>query len=426
MTGEHQNVQALPDLDTSCASARYANTERSIMKQTMRIVATGAILVWVAAAGCGSAASEKKIEAARKAAAEQAVLVNVVDVNVATRRRLESGISFTGELKPTDEVKVTARFDGDLQDIFVREGSRVRRGQSMAAYNPRDVQNDRAAAEAGLLAAKSALVSAENTARRAKRLLDAGAAAPADLEAAEAARSAAEAQVRAATSQSELAADNAARLAVPAPITGSVSQVFVHAGDRPGIGDPLFTLVRTDTLELSATLPSESLGRVQRGTPIVIRVDAFPGESFTGVVDRINPATEPGTRQIRIYTRVPNTDGRLVGGLFASGRVVDQAKDDAVTASVDVLRREGGDQVVYRLRGGIASRTVVQTGLLDEERGMTELIGAIAPGDSLLSGIVPGLRDGVKVRLIEEAGQGEGRPAGVSSGSPASGSTGER
>ena len=394
------------------------------MGHWMRILATGGIVALVVVAGCGSAASEKKIEAARKAAAEQAILVNASDVTTAVRRRLESGISFTGELKPIDEVRMTAHFDGDLQGVFVREGTHVRKGQSMAVYNPRDVRNLKSAAEAGLLAAKSALVSAQNAERRAKKLLEAGAAAPSDLDAAEAARTAVEAQVRASLAQSELADDNADRLAVPAPISGWVSQVFVHTGDRTAKNDPLFTVVRTDTLELSATIPSEALGRVRRDTPITIRVDAFPGESFGGVVDRINPATEPGTRQIRIYTRVPNVDGRLVGGLFASGRVVDRSKDDAVTASVSVLRREGTDQVVYRLKGCLASRAVIQTGLLDEEQGIIELIGAVQPDDSLLSGVVPGLRDGARVRVIKGNGGKSDTPTGQPTGPPAGRPTG--
>ncbi len=389
------------------------------MRHRMRILATGGLLALTVATGCGSAASDKKIEAARKAAAEQAILVNASDVTTAVRRRLESGISFTGELKPMDEVKMTAHFDGDLQSVFVREGTHLRKGQSMAVYNPREVRNLKSAAEAGLLAAKSALVSAQNAERRARKLLDAGAAAPSDLEAAAAARTAAEAQVRASMAQSELADDNADRLAVPAPIGGWVSQVFVHTGDRTAKNDPLFTVVRTDTLELSATIPSEALGRVHRGTPIIIRVDAFPGESFGGVVDRINPATEPGTRQIRIYTQVPNTDGRLVGGLFASGRVIDQTRSDAIAAPVSVLRREGVDQVIYRLQEGVASRTVVQTGLLDEEQGITELIGAVEPGDSLLSGVVPGLRDGARVRVIKGNGANGDTPAGTRAEDPA-------
>lgn len=413
MTEEHEVALRGRDPGDKHRLERHKPGERTTMRHRMRILATGGLLALVATIGCGSAASEKKIEAARKAAAEQAILVNATDVTAAVRRRLEAGISFTGELKPIDEVRMTAHFDGDLQGVFVREGTHLRKGQSMAVYNPRDVRNLKSAAEAGLLAAKSALVSAQNAERRAKKLLEAGAAAPSDLEVAEAARTAAEAQVRASLAQSELADDNADRLAVPAPISGWVSQVFVHTGDRTARNDPLFTVVRTDTLELSATIPSETLGRVRPGTPITIRVDAFPGESFDGVVDRINPATEPGTRQIRIYTRVPNTDGRLVGGLFASGRVVDRSKDDAVTASVSVLRREGVDQVVYRLRGGVASRTVIQTGLLDEEQGIIELIGAVQTGDSLLSGVVPGLRDGARVRVIKGTGADGAAPAGT-------------
>jgi hypothetical protein len=47
---------------------------------------------------------------------------------------------------------------------------------------------------------------------------------------------------------------------------------------------------------------------------------------------------------------------------------------------------------------------VIQTGLLDEEQGIIELIGPVQPGDSLLSGVVPGLRDGARVRVIKESG----------------------
>jgi hypothetical protein len=118
-----------------------------------------------------------------------------------------------------------------------------------------------------------------------------------------------------------------------------------------------------------------------------------------------------------------------VGGLFASGRVVDRTRDDAVTAPVTVLRREGTDQVIYRLRGGIAARVVVRTGLLDEEQGLTELIGAVQAGDSLLSGVVPGLRDGAGVRVIKgnhgpgdspaAEGRTENRPGGTPAERPA-------
>jgi RND family efflux transporter MFP subunit len=299
---------------------------------------------------------------------------------------------------------VTARFDGDLERVLVREGQAVRAGQSLAVYAPRDVRDASLAAEADILAAKADLLAAENTERRAKRLLAAGAAAARDVEAAEAALAAAEARLRAAEAGVNRARENVEKLVVPSPIAGWVSTVFVHDGDRTAVGDPLFTLVDTDTLELSATVPSEALARVAVGTPIRFRVDAFPGETFTSQVDRLGPTTEPGTRQVRLYTRVPNPGGRLVGGVFATGRIVDAARDSALAAPIAVLRREGSAEVVYRLSGGKAERVSVEVGLRDEERSMVELIGAVARGDSLLTGVLAGLRDGIAVRVASTGG----------------------
>ncbi len=199
------------------------------------------------------------------------------------------------------------------------------------------------------------------------------------------------------------AQEDAERLDVPSPIAGWVSRVAIHAGDRTLAGDPLFQIVDTDTLELSATVPSEALARVRPGAPIRFRVDAFPGEVFRGQVNRVNPTTEPGTRQLKVYTRVPNPDGRLVGGLFASGRVVDQVRADATAAPVAVVRKEGSEQVVYRLRSGRAERVAVTLGLVDDELGLCELLGEIAPGDSLLTGILPGLRAGAQVTVLAGA-----------------------
>lgn len=355
-------------------------------------------------AGCSGTRSEERVRDAEARLSSQAILVNPADVATATQERLESGVIFSGELAPVDVVNVGARFDGDLEEVFVREGDRVRRGQSMAAFKPVDMRNYLQAAEAELLSARATLVSAENGERRARRLLEAGAAAPSDLEVAEAQHAAAEARVRAAQTQFDLAKDNAEKLSVPAPIPGWVSRVVVHPGDRVVSGDPMFTLVRRDTLELSATIPSEALGRVRLGAPISIRIEAFPGESFTGRLERINPATEPGTRQVRVYARVPNPDGRLVGGLFATGKIREEIREDAVTAPVGVLRREGLEDVVYRLRGGTAERLLVRTGLVDEERGRVELRGGVEAGDSLLSGVVPGLRDQARVRVIQNGG----------------------
>jgi membrane fusion protein, multidrug efflux system len=367
---------------------------KAILLPLVPILTLGALAV--AGIGCG----KKADPAAAPGAPASQVLVSPKDVVGVELRRLESGVSFTGELVPSETVEITARFAGDLEDVMVREGQHVRKGEPLARFRPRDVQDMLNAADSQLMAAHAGLTASLNAERRARRLLDAGAASPSDLEAAEAQRTAAEAQVHAAEAVKNRAQEDAERLDVPSPIDGWVSAVVVHEGDRVAIGDRLLTVVDTQTLELSATVPSEALSRVQPGTPIRFRLAAYPGEQFTGKVDRVNPTTEPGTRQVRIYMRLPNPDGRLVGGIFAKGRVIDSVKEQTISAPLAALRKEGQEQVVYRLRNGKAERIAVRTGIVDEDADVVELLGDLSAGDSLLSGVVPGLKDGVSIRIL--------------------------
>jgi membrane fusion protein (multidrug efflux system) len=400
--------------------------QRKTLTGTIPAAAAALLLSLVLNAGCGRKSATSK---AAEEAEVPAVLVNPQDVVRVDQRRLEAGISFSGDLTPQHVTDVTARFEGDLEEVTAREGERVRKGQSLAVYKPQDVEDAAAAAEADLLAARSALVAARNAEARAKKLLDAGAAAPSDLEAAQATRAAAEARVQAAEAVRNHASENAERLDVPSPIDGWVSSVIVHAGSRTAVGDRLLTVVNTDTLELSGTIPSEALARVQPGTPISFRVGAYPNEVFTGRVDRVSPTTEPGTRQIRIHTRIPNPDGKLVGGLYAGGRVIYSSKDQALAAPVGVIRKEGTEQVVYRLRGGRATRLPVTAGLTDDEAGVVELLGPVSAGDSLLTGVLPGIRDGAAVRVLagaEEADSGSGAVPPGPAGEAIPGGTGGR
>lgn len=348
--------------------------------------------------GAGCAKQSEGEEAAN----DPELVVNAKEILTVTTRRLESGITFSGELRPAEVVEIKSKFDADLDAVLVREGQRVRRGTSLARYQRGEIEDQWKTAEAEFTAAKAALVAAENVARRTKKLLEAGAAAPQDLETAEAQLTASKAQLEAAEARRNLASEHATDLDVPSPITGWVSRVLVHGGERVAIADPLLTLVDTSELELSATVPAEALSKIAIGTEIAFHIDAFPDERFVGTISRINPTTEPGTRQIRLYARLENQDGRLVGGLFATGRVVEEVKEDALAAAVSVLRQEGDETVVYALGGGRARRVPVRTGLRDEQTESVELLGDVAEGDSLLLGILPGVRDGIRVRILEQ------------------------
>jgi len=354
-------------------------------------------------AGIGAAALLLGIGCGRSPEAgsggDTALIVAPDRVARAEVRRLEAGVQFTGELRPNLSVTVKAQIDGDLDAVLVREGERVRAGQPLARYEPGDTRDRHTAAEADLLAARSAAIAAEGDLRRAERLLKAGAASPSELEMALAADEAAGARVRLAEASFNRATDDLARLDVPSPFAGEVSRRLVHPGDHVAIGDPLLEIVDTETLELAAAIPADALARVRIGSQVRFQVDAFPDRSFSGEVARINPVTEPGTRQVQIYARFENKDRALVGGLFASGRVIDAVVERAIAVPVGALRQEDGASAVYAVRGGKAVRVPIVTGLADEAAGLVQVEGDLAAGDSLLVGSVPGLKAGLIVRL---------------------------
>ena len=106
--------------------------------------------------------------------------------------------------------------------------------------------------------------------------------------------------------------------------------------------------------------------------PVEFTVNAYPGRTFTGRVERINPAADPTTRQVRIYVAIPNTGGRLVSGLFADGRVATDARS-AVVAPRNALDVRGLRPTAVRLKNGRAERVEVELGLEDEATERVEI-----------------------------------------------------
>jgi len=163
-------------------------------------------------------------------------------------------------------------------------------------------------------------------------------------------------------------------------------------------GSEMFTIVDPSSMRLEASVPAEALSALRVGDPVEFSVNAYPDRTFTGRVERINPAADPTTRQVRIHVGIPNTGGRLVAGLFAEGRVATDARNAAV-APRNAIDVRGIRPVAVRVKNGRAERVEVELGIKDEERGRVEITKGIAAGDTLLVGAAVGISPGTPVRV---------------------------
>ena len=147
---------------------------------------------------------------------------------------------------------------------------------------------------------------------------------------------------------------------IRAPLTGIVSRRTVNQGDVVSVGTELFTMIDPSSMRLEASVPSEDLSALKVGAVVDFTVRGYE-QTFQGKIERIAPQADPTTRQVRIYVTIPNAGGRLVAGLFAEGRVVNQAATGLILPQ-SAVNIDSNEAWVLRVTDGKTERAPVTVG----------------------------------------------------------------
>ena len=327
--------------------------------------------------------------------------VALASEDVATVRRapIEESVPLTGDLRPIETIDVRARIEGDLTGVYVREGAHVREGQLLAQFEAADQESARQSAIASRVAAQSVLSTAEWNLEQGRELLKAGAVPERDVRAAEQAVAAARAQLAAAESQVRAASTESRDTRVLAPTTGVLERRFIESGEHVARGAQLFTLVRTDALELAATVPARYASTVRTGQITRFTAD---GRTIEGRVVRVSPTIDPATRSITVYVQVANPSGALKGGTFVSGRVVGRSIPQALVVPGAAIRQsEDGSPYVYTIEGETVAQKPVQVGIVDDATGIAEIVSGLEEGERVIVGNVGTIGRGMQVRVVD-------------------------
>jgi RND family efflux transporter MFP subunit len=334
----------------------------------------------------------------------QVVRLTPSDVVVAALQQIQSGPVISGTLQAQQEAQVRAQAAGTITAVYAEQGQPVKAGQLLARIEATTAEQALASAQQSVSSAEQNYQVARRQAERQAELAKAGAVAQQDVETARSQAAAAQAQVASARAQLAAAQKQVQNTEVRSPLTGVVSARPVNAGDVVTVGTALFTVVNPSGMKLEASVPSEQLAQVRVGAPVVFTVSGYPGRTFTGRVDRINPAADPTTRQIPIFVTVPNQGGALVSGLFAQGRVATRSQEALVvpTAAVD---QTGAFPTVLQVTGGKVQQVAVKLGPQDSQNDRVAIVSGLAAGDTVLASTSQGVPAGTPVQLTGAVAQ---------------------
>ncbi len=356
----------------------------------------------LALAGLGLLGGCKREPSAQaEEAGTPATVVGAESVVIVDSTSLHTGPVVSGTLTPEREAEVRAEVAGTVLETFVEPGQRVKRGTLLGRIDDRAVRDSYLSARAAVRSAEENLQVARRNAERNERLAAAGAIAERDRETAtwnatNAEATLADARARLASAQKELAYTQ-----VRSPIDGVVSERQATGGDVVQTGNPLFTVVDPRSLQLEGTVAAEQVGKLQPGAPVAFTVSGYPGRTFHGVVDRINPAADPATRQVRVYAKIPNADQGLVAGLFAEGRIGTDRRS-VLLVPISAVDQRGVTPTVLVVRGGRVEQQGVELGVRDAATDRLEIRAGLQAGDTVLVGAATAIVPGTAVRVTPE------------------------
>lgn len=346
--------------------------------------------------------------------------VTVVLAEVQTGR-VESTVTNTraGTVKACRRARMSPPSGGQINKLPVSEGEQVQRGQILLELWNDDltaqVKLARNEAAAVTASAEQACLVADNAEREAKRMLSLSKKKLASDEDADRSSTNALANLAACNAAKSQADVSAARIDVTtaqlersrlrAPFMGTIAEINGELGEfvtpsPTGVQTlPAVDLVDNSCLYISAPIDEVDAPTVKPGMDARISLDAFPNQTFPGIVQRIAPyvlEVEKQARTVDVETVFisPDDFGRMLPGYSADSEIILVVRNNVLKIPTEALL-EGNRVLVFSDSDGLLVERTIKTGLSNWQH--TEVISGLKAGERIVTSIDrKGVKDGVR------------------------------
>jgi membrane fusion protein (multidrug efflux system) len=147
-----------------------------------------------------------------------------------------------------------------------------------------------------------------------------------------------------------------------APFDGRLGITTVNPGQYLNTGDKVVTLQELDPVYIDFRLPQEDLAQVHPGLEVRLALDAFPGESFGGKINAVDPLVDTSSRNFQAEATVGNPTRKLLPGMFARVAVLANAQQHYLTLpQTSITFNPYGSTVFLVQKDDKGKRTAQQT-----------------------------------------------------------------
>jgi HlyD family secretion protein len=329
------------------------------------------------------------------------------------RGSVKPTVSSTGTLSAVKTIQVGTQVSGQIAAIYADFNQHVTRGQLLATIDPALQNQAVAEAQAQLERAQATMEQAQGDYARGKQLFDWKIITASEFSAVQSNFAVHKADVRSAQIALERARQNLAYTKIYAPIDGVIVERNVDVGQTvaANFSTPQLFLIANNLsdMQILALVDESDIGAIRNGLPVAFTVQAYPNDTFTGIVQqvRLQSKTQDNVVNYTAVVGVHNATGKLLPGMTATVQFLTGIANDVLIVPNSALRikptpalmaqsqtpillsdaQEPGSAILWTLdAAGKLNPVRVHTGLSDETH--TEVSGQnLKPGTKIVIGV---------------------------------------
>ena len=308
-----------------------------------------------------------------------------------------------GNLQAFEESPIFARTNGYLLRWYKDIGSKIQKGELLAAIDTPEIDQELSQARASREQVRSALELARISAERWTNLRKTDSVSQQEADQQASGYQQAQANLAAADANVRRLEELESFKKVYAPFSGVLTRRNVDPGvlinSGAGLtGKELFDIARVDPLRVYVSVPQAYAPNMKTGMKATVTLQEFPGQKFMGTVARTADAIDPATRTLNTEVDVPNKDGKLLPGSFGQVHFATGTSVPRITIPVNaMLFRAEGPRVAVVDKDNTVHLHPINIG---RDFGATlEILGGLEVSDRIIINPSDSLEEGQKVHV---------------------------
>jgi membrane fusion protein (multidrug efflux system) len=296
-------------------------------------------------------------------------------------------INLPGNIEPWTTLGLLSKLNGTVEEVLVREGQRVKRGDVIARIDDDDYRIAVERTEAAYNLAKAEF-------ERDRAIYAKGVIPTATLDTN---------RTRMETTKADFedAKLQLSRCLVTAPMDGVMQKVDAKVGLQLAVGDPIAEIIDIERVKAVVGIPESDVTAVRGLHAIDFTVQALAGRRLIGKVHYLSSSPETVARIFRLELEVDNRAGDILPGMFLRADIVKKTLPEAIVVPYYSVISRNNEQYVYVEEDGVAKKRNIRLGVM--EKWLVEVVEGLKSGDRLIVEGHRDVEDGQPVKVVKAA-----------------------